>query len=1224
MGRLVGLELHNFKSYKGTVQVGFGDSNFTSIIGPNGSGKSNMMDAISFVLGVRSSHLRSNILKDLIYRGVLEEEGSTVSNGENDDNNPQYAHVKAFYLKGNTTVELMRSIAKSGDTTYRMNGKAVNYKKFASFLEDENILIKAKNFLVFQGDVVAIASQSPSDLSNLFEEVSGSIQYKKEYELLKEQVQRLAQSAAESIKNRRRVHGELKTYKEGIHKNQEYSEKLKEKNELEQNLALWQLYHLEQKKSELNNNLREFKTNMKGLKEKIGDEEKNLTRAKSSYTKDNTLVTKQNSYLEVKVKEREKANAQLLPIKLSEKADMRRVANIEKKKESLQKDIERQRFYVNKFENQLKVVTRSKETFEKELSDASGNFDKYTLTEADLKIYKELNEKYLNSGGFDLESKMALLENDKEEVQSDIELVEKRLALSKSRIMDELSEIGERLELQMTELTTSLNEKNASHNEDMKKLKRLQSEIESSSNKEYDLNYKLRETLIKIDDLSAYQRETNKERKLRENVATLKKFFPGVRGLVSDLCQPKKDRYALAVSTILGKNFDSVIVDSLSVAQECIAFLKKQRAGVVSLIPLDTLDAETPVLAIPDNDGCMLTINAINYDQEYERAMQYVCSDSIICDTLTIAQDLKWNKKVKSKLVTLEGSLIHRAGLMTGGISKDSNNRWDREEYQSLMTLKDQLQVEIEEVSNYSRNSSLEARNLEGNLSTLNGEISDLRTQISQLKRSIEENETEIKYHQNLIGKEYEPKQQGLREKVSKINEAISHLSVEKEDLQKTIFESFTSRKGFSIKEFENHSGEMMRQQNKELQELQRQILNIENKLEFEKERLAATEKRLDKTQNDLVKVKSELVSLRSREQTVQKDIQKLEDEVETIRSGIHDLERVLDAKQNDINSTDEILDEQNKNFQLMKKERDDTKDEIEKINLERACLLKNCKISNMSLPVSSVIGIQALPIDSIDENAIEIANEIRIGFETLPEKYKESNADRVQRELENSIKEIQVTLSELQPNSNATDRFTEAQVKFESIDHETERLKNEERKVLAQFLKVKKKRKQLFESAFEYVSDHIDPIYRELTRNPNSTSELTGGSASLTLEDEDEPFNAGIKYHATPPLKRFKDMEYLSGGEKTVAALALLFTINSYQPSPFFVLDEVDAALDTANVERIATYIRRHGNSDLQFIVISLKNTMFEKSDALVGVYREQQMNTSRIVTLNLENYAS
>lgn len=124
-----------------------------------------------------------------------------------------------------------------------------------------------------------------------------------------------------------------------------------------------------------------------------------------------------------------------------------------------------------------------------------------------------------------------------------------------------------------------------------------------------------------------------------------------------------------------------------------------------------------------------------------------------------------------------------------------------------------------------------------------------------------------------------------------------------------------------------------------------------------------------------------------------------------------------------------------------------------------------------------------------------------------------------------------------------------------------------------------------------------------------------------LDMEDSDEPYLDGIKYHAMPPLKRFRDMEHLSGGEKTMAALALLFAIHSYQPSPFFVLDEVDAALDNANVAKIAKYIKEHAGPGMQFIVISLKTGLFQGSEALVGIYRDQGANTSKAVTLDVSH---
>ena len=182
----------------------------------------------------------------------------------------------------------------------------------------------------------------------------------------------------------------------------------------------------------------------------------------------------------------------------------------------------------------------------------------------------------------------------------------------------------------------------------------------------------------------------------------------------------------------------------------------------------------------------------------------------------------------------------------------------------------------------------------------------------------------------------------------------------------------------------------------------------------------------------------------------------------------------------------------------------------------------------------------------------------------------------------------------------------------------------------------VKNERYKRFFKAYSHISNQIDKIYKELTMSKNFP---LGGTAYLSLEDSDEPYLDGyflffiqiiyklclnrIKYHAMPPAKRFREMELLSGGEKTVAALALLFAIHSYQPAPFFVLDEVDAALDNTNVAKVANYIKKHACDKFQFIVISLKNTFYENADALVGVYKDHaQVTTSRVLTMDLSVY--
>jgi structural maintenance of chromosome 1 len=191
--------------------------------------------------------------------------------------------------------------------------------------------------------------------------------------------------------------------------------------------------------------------------------------------------------------------------------------------------------------------------------------------------------------------------------------------------------------------------------------------------------------------------------------------------------------------------------------------------------------------------------------------------------------------------------------------------------------------------------------------------------------------------------------------------------------------------------------------------------------------------------------------------------------------------------------------------------------------------------------------------------------------------------------------------------------------MKLADTEKEAEKARKDSKVARDNFNDTRKRRCDLFNKAYNHISDRIDQVYKELTKGKAAPM---GGVAYLSLEDSEEPYNGGIKYHAMPPMKRFRDMEQLSGGEKTVAALALLFAIHSYQPAPFFVLDEVDAALDNTNVAKVANYIRAHASDEFQFIVISLKGSLYEKGNSLVGIYRDQDVNSSRTLTLDLTQY--
>lgn len=199
-----------------------------------------------------------------------------------------------------------------------------------------------------------------------------------------------------------------------------------------------------------------------------------------------------------------------------------------------------------------------------------------------------------------------------------------------------------------------------------------------------------------------------------------------------------------------------------------------------------------------------------------------------------------------------------------------------------------------------------------------------------------------------------------------------------------------------------------------------------------------------------------------------------------------------------------------------------------------------------------------------------------------------------------------------------ATERLEAANDRLASTEASFRAAREEARETRAEFEDIRTRRADLFNKAFTHISQQIGEVYKSLTQSDNFP---LGGKAYLDTmgADEDKPFLDGIKYHAMPPLKRFRDMEALSGGEKTIAALALLFAVHSFAPSPFFVLDEVDAALDNANVAKVARYIRANAGPGTQFIVISLKTSLFQESECLIGILRDQTANSSRAVTLDV-----
>ena len=220
--------------------------------------------------------------------------------------------------------------------------------------------------------------------------------------------------------------------------------------------------------------------------------------------------------------------------------------------------------------------------------------------------------------------------------------------------------------------------------------------------------------------------------------------------------------------------------------------------------------------------------------------------------------------------------------------------------------------------------------------------------------------------------------------------------------------------------------------------------------------------------------------------------------------------------------------------------------------------------------------------------------------------------------DLEKSISDITTELSLMQPNMHAAERYDGVTDKLKECNENLDQVRDSSKAVAARFEEVRHTRQRLFMECYNHVSESLTIIYKDLTK---SSKHPLGGNAYLTLENTDEPYLGGVRYTAMPPMKRYRDMDQLSGGEKTVAALALLFSIHSFRQAPFFVLDEVDAALDNVNVQKVCHYIRQRSRH-FQCIVISLKDMFFEHADVLFGVCKDVPTVSSRVLSLNLREY--
>jgi structural maintenance of chromosome 1 len=1182
-----------------------------------------MMDAISFVLGVKSSHLRSHNIKDLIYRGRLY--------GDENDDDDEYnstvatrAYVMAVYEKDDGEIlNLKRTIAENGSSEYRINDKAVTALNYSTVLKSQNILINARNFLVFQGDVEKIASQSSKDLTKLLETICGSNECIPQFEHLKEELERAHELSNSVFSRKRTLNSESKQYKEQLAEQQEFEEKLFERTEAVKKINLYKLYHNEKKHLALHDDLKREKDSIKTCKKKLADHEKSYKLSQSEYSKSALELKKHEKSVKSLATDIENNKRLLVPLNASRRSHLNKISSLKNKVVDITTDVERQRKAVLLVEKKLRDANRLYNEFQtKSVSSTS------SISHEGQMEYEGLRSTYLASGGSELEEQVGLLTSERDVLNATIESLENQKSEAGNKIEELTFILNSDIRLKLNETTTEINDILALKQEKIDTRSRLIKSKDEHNFKELQLNSQLRDVLLKLDDLTSQQRESEKQRRLRENVSLLSKLFPkgAIKGLVSDLVRPSKQKYENALLTILGMNFDSIIIESAATAYKCIEILKERRLGTATFIPLDSIAIEPINLNYLRSldEKVQPGVDILEYDDKnLEQAVQYVVGDSLVVENMEIARNLKWksNSIINNKIVTLDGSVIHKSGLMTGGLQQQKQNAvlsWDKNELNKLSELKDDLTTQLSKLAD-SKPKGLEITTIADEITQLDDKLPILRNQKASLERVVQDRNSEISFQKELTS----GFSNSLAEKNEERNKVVDQINEVQKDinkLQDEIYSDFCERYSFEngIDDYEKLHGSSLRERTKEKLSFARAVSVLTNKLSFEKNRCTDTEKRKVDLESQMESSEAEMLKIIKEKQEVENKVDELEAEYEVLLQEKESFSKSLQDKLKNSKVLESTYKEIENELADLNKLMTQTEEQLLSVDTDRVNHLKSCKIQNINIPLKDGL-LESISIGDNSDSLVADIYDIEIDYSDLDQGLRENYNLKTEASLEANLQNIIDQLEKLTPNAKAVERLKEVETKIKEFDTDHTIARQKERKVAERFQQVKTQRYDRFMEAFNHISKKIDEIYKELTK---SAASPLGGSAYLTLEDDEEPYNSGIKYHAMPPMKRFRDMELLSGGEKTMAALALLFAIHSYQPSPFFILDEVDAALDNANVTRIANYIKKSAGPNFQFIVISLKNSLFEKSDALVGIFREQRQNSSRTVTLDLREY--
>ncbi|XP_035551908.1 structural maintenance of chromosomes protein 1B [Canis lupus baileyi] len=1219
MGRLEVLLVENFKSWRGHQVIG-PFRRFTCIIGPNGSGKSNVMDALSFVMGEKTANLRVKNIQELIHGAHI---GRPVSSS---------ASVKIVYVEESGEEKTFTRIIRGGCSEFHFDDNPVSRSAYIAELEKIGIIVKARNCLVFQGTVESISMKKPKERTQFFEEISTSGELIGEYEEKKRKLQKAEEDAQFNFNKKKNVAAERKHAKLEKEEAERYQSLLEELKMNKIQLQLFQLYHNEKKIHFLNTELEHVSRNLSVTKESLSRHE-NTVKAKK---KEHGMLTRQLQQTEKELKSLEALLNQKRPqyIKAKENTShhLKKLDVAKKSIKDSEKQCSKQEDDIKALETELVDLDGAWRSFEKQVEEEILHKGRDIELEASqLDRYKGLKEQ--------VRKKVAIMTQQLEKLHWEQKADKERLAFERRRhgeVQENLKQIKEQIEDHKKRIE-KLEEYTKTCMDCLKEKKQqeetLVGEIENTKSRMSEVNEELNLIRSELQNAGIDSHEGTRQQKRAEVLEHLKRLYPdSVFGRLLDLCHPIHKKYQLAVTKLFGRYMVAIVVTSEKVAKDCIRFLKEERAEPETFLALDYLDIKPINERLREIKGCKMVIDVIKtHFPQLKKVIQFVCGNGLVCETVEEARHIAFGGPERRKTVALDGTLFLKSGVISGGSSdlKYKARCWDEKEIKNLRDRRAQLIQELKDLMKILRKEA-DLKQIQTLVQGTHTRLKYSQSELEMIKKkqlaAFYREQSQLQSELLNIESQCTMLSEGIKERQQRIEEFQEKI----DKVEDEIFQHFCEEIGVeNIREFEKKHVKQQQEIDQKRLEFEKQKTRLNVQLEYSRNQLKKRLSKINTLKETIQKGREEIEDLKQ----VEEDCLQIVNELMAKRQQLKDIFVTQNANAEKVQAQ---IEEKRKKFLAIDKEVGKWQKEVviiqtslEQKRLEKHNLLLDCKVQDIEIilllgSLDDIIEVELGTEAESTQATVDIYEKeeaIEIDYSSLRDDLKALESDKeIEAHLKLLLQQVasqeDVLLKTAAPNLRALENLKTVRDKFQESTDAFEASKKEARMCRQEFEQVKKRRYDLFSQCFEHVSISIDEIYKKLCRNVSA-------QAFLSPENPEEPYLEGISYNCVAPGKRFMPMDNLSGGEKCVAALALLFAVHSFRPAPFFVLDEVDAALDNTNIGKVSSYIKEQTQEQFQMIIISLKEEFYSKADALIGVYPEHDdCMFSRVLTLDLSQY--